>query len=78
MTRLNGNGQVIFRYVDANGMATAGANPNGSLENIAGICNEQRNVLCMMPHPDRAWYALLGSVDGRLLFASLVETFAAR
>jgi phosphoribosylformylglycinamidine synthase I len=78
LDQLNENGQVIFRYVDAKGLATAGANPNGSLENIAGICNEQRNVLGMMPHPDRAWDDLLGSTDGRLLFASLVETFAAR
>ncbi|HEY0790977.1 MAG TPA: phosphoribosylformylglycinamidine synthase subunit PurQ [Chthoniobacterales bacterium] len=78
LTRLNEKGQVIFRYVDRNGTASAAANPNGSLENIAGICNQHRNVLGMMPHPDRAWDDLLGSSDGRLLFASLVETFAAR
>jgi phosphoribosylformylglycinamidine synthase subunit PurQ / glutaminase len=63
---------VVFRYTDASGEATPESNPNGSLANIAGICNEKRNVLGMMPHPDRAWDRRLGSEDGKLLFESLV------
>ena len=66
--------QVVFRYTDALGNATSEANPNGSMHNIAGICNEARNVVGMMPHPDRAWDHKLGSEDGKLLFASLVES----
>ncbi len=66
--------RVVFRYTDALGKATAEANPNGSMHNIAGICNEARNVVGMMPHPDRAWDHKLGSEDGKLLFASLVES----
>jgi phosphoribosylformylglycinamidine synthase subunit PurQ / glutaminase len=65
--------QVVFRYADALGNVTPEANPNGSMNNIAGICNEARNVLGMMPHPDRAWDRNLGSEDGKLLFGSLVE-----
>jgi phosphoribosylformylglycinamidine synthase I len=66
--------QVVFRYTDALGNATSEANPNGSMHNVAGICNEARNVVGMMPHPDRAWDHKLGSEDGKLLFASLVES----
>jgi phosphoribosylformylglycinamidine synthase I len=66
--------QIVFRYTDALGNATSEANPNGSMHNIAGICNEGRNVVGMMPHPDRAWDHKLGSEDGKLLFASLVES----
>lgn len=69
---LNENDQVLFRYCDADGGITASANPNGSLENIAGICNAGRNVFGLMPHPERAADALLGNTDGRLLLASLV------
>jgi phosphoribosylformylglycinamidine synthase I len=65
--------QVVFRYVDELGNATADSNPNGSMRNIAGICNEGRNVVGMMPHPDRAWDRKLGSEDGKLLFHSMVE-----
>jgi phosphoribosylformylglycinamidine synthase subunit PurQ / glutaminase len=64
--------QVVFRYVDESGEGTRESNPNGSMLNIAGICNEARNVVGMMPHPDRAWDRKLGSEDGKLLFASLV------
>ena len=71
--RLNTNGQVLWRYVDSNGQQSEIANPNGSLENIAGICNEQRNVAGLMPHPERASEGLLGSADGRLIFESLVK-----
>jgi phosphoribosylformylglycinamidine synthase subunit PurQ / glutaminase len=65
--------RVVFRYVDELGSATADSNPNGSMRNIAGICNEARNVVGMMPHPDRAWDQKIGSEDGKLLFGSLVE-----
>ena len=65
------NQQIIFRYVDQNGDITPEANPNGSLDNIAGIINKQGNVLGMMPHPERAMELLLGSDDGRSIFESL-------
>jgi phosphoribosylformylglycinamidine synthase I len=70
------NGQVVFRYVEKDGSVTDAANPNGSLNNIAGIMNEQGNVLGMMPHPERVVEQLLGSSDGLGVFASLVETIA--
>jgi phosphoribosylformylglycinamidine (FGAM) synthase-like amidotransferase family enzyme len=65
--------RIVFRYSDRDGAVTAAANPNGSLENIAGILNEGRNVLGMMPHPDRSSERLLGSADGLLVFQSLVS-----
>jgi phosphoribosylformylglycinamidine synthase I len=65
--------RVLFRYTSASGEATTAANPNGSLHNIAGICNRERNVLGLMPHPDRAAESVLGSNDGRALFLSMVE-----
>lgn len=71
LARLEGNGQVVFRYVDSAGQATADANPNGSLDNIAGIINEQGNVLGLMPHPENAIDPLQGSTDGLGLFASM-------
>jgi len=77
LARLEGEGCVAFRYVDASGRATDAANPNGSLHNIAGITNEAGNVLGMMPHPERAMEPLLGSTDGIALFTSLASSFAA-
>ena len=74
LAALRSNGQVVFRYVDESGKATQESNPNGSMLNIAGICNEARNVVGMMPHPDRAWDRRLGSEDGKLLFESLIGT----
>lgn len=71
---LEDNGQVIFRYVDRDGNVTAQANPNGSINNIAGICNKEGNVLGMMPHPERAVEDILGSVDGLRVFESLRAT----
>jgi phosphoribosylformylglycinamidine synthase len=68
LKRLNGEDRVAFRY--------HGENPNGSLENIAGILNEGRNVLGMMPHPDRSSEAILGSTDGKLIFESMVNALA--
>jgi len=74
LAALRSNGQVVFRYVDESGKVTRESNPNGSMLNIAGICNEARNVVGMMPHPDRAWDRRLGSEDGKLLFESLIGT----
>jgi len=74
LARLEGEGQVVFRYVNATGDATHAANPNGSLRNIAGIINAQGNVLGMMPHPERAMESILGGTDGVPLFTSLVES----
>ena len=73
LQRLNENGQVVFRYSTAEGQITDQVNPNGSLENIAGICNERRNVLGLMPHPERASEGVLGSTDGRILFESILR-----
>lgn len=75
--RLEQNGQIVFRYCDEDGNVTAEANPNGARSNIAGICNERRNVLGMMPHPERACEELLGSNDGRDIFRSLAKAIAA-
>ncbi len=66
------NKQVIFRYCDARGSITDESNPNGSINNIAGICNKTRNVFGMMPHPERASEELLGSADGLRVFQSIV------
>jgi phosphoribosylformylglycinamidine synthase subunit PurQ / glutaminase len=74
LERLEGEGQVVFRYVNDRGEATPEANPNGSLRNIAGIVNAGGNVLGMMPHPERAMEDVLGSVDGIPLFQSLIES----
>lgn len=71
---LEDNRQVLFRYCDANGEASDRANPNGSLNNIAGICNKSGNVLGMMPHPERASDAALGDVDGLALFEGLLQS----
>lgn len=62
---------IVFRYCDANGDVTDASNPNGSIENIAGIINEKGNVLGMMPHPERASEEILGSIDGRRIFESI-------
>ncbi|MFZ4115222.1 MAG: phosphoribosylformylglycinamidine synthase subunit PurQ [Chthoniobacterales bacterium] len=67
------NGQVLLRYATVHGAITKEANPNGSLENIAGICNRERNVFGLMPHPERASEELLGSTDGRGIFESLCD-----
>ncbi len=71
--RLEDRGQVLFRYCDASGAVTPGANPNGSLGNIAGIINEEGNVMGMMPHPERASDPVLGNIDGKKIFSSLVS-----
>src|SRR5690348_1063789 len=71
--RLERGRQVIFRYATASGEVTADANPNGSLNNIAGICNETRNVVGLMPHPERACELAVGSADGLVLFESVLK-----
>ena len=71
LAKLDQQGQVILRYCDENGNVTPDSNPNGSIANIAGICNEQRNVFGMMPHPERACSPLLGNTDGRKVFELL-------
>ena len=70
------NDQVLFRYCDADGQVTEAANPNGSLDNIAGICNAGRNVFGLMPHPERASDPLLGNTDGRILLEQLLAVTA--
>jgi phosphoribosylformylglycinamidine synthase subunit PurQ / glutaminase len=73
---LEASGRVVFRYCDPAGVVTDAANPNGAINNIAGICNEGRNVVGLMPHPERACETVLGSADGRVLFTSVVEALA--
>ncbi len=73
MKKLNQNNQILFRYCDVNGNITDEANPNGAIENIAGICNESRNVFGMMPHPERASDKELFNEDGKFLFESILE-----
>jgi phosphoribosylformylglycinamidine synthase len=70
---LEANGQVIFRYCDASGASTDAANPNGSERAIAGICNEQRNIVGMMPHPERATNAIVGGDDGLRIITSALS-----
>jgi phosphoribosylformylglycinamidine synthase subunit PurQ / glutaminase len=74
---LNQHRQVILRYANAQGRIVPEANPNGSIENIAGICNRERNVFGLMPHPDRASDARLGVVDGEKIFRSMMQTIEA-
>jgi len=74
--RLEGNGQVVFRYADASGNVTDEVNPNGSINNIAGIINERGNVLGMMPHPEKACEALIGGDDGNVIFSSMIDSLA--
>ncbi len=76
LDRLESEGRVVFRYVDAHGEPTAAANPNGSVRNIAGVINERGNVMGMMPHPDRAVEAILGSIDGLGVFHSMVRAMS--
>lgn len=72
--RLEADGRIAFRYCDADGNVTPESNPNGSMGNIAGVMNENLNVLGMMPHPERASESILGSQDGRVIFESVIHT----
>jgi phosphoribosylformylglycinamidine synthase len=74
LDRLEDAGRVVFRYCDDKGNASAQANPNGSVRNIAGILNESGNVLGMMPHPERAGEDLVGGTDGNRIWHSIIES----
>ena len=76
LNELRRDNRIVLRYCDANGEITEAANPNGSRDNIAGICNRERNVMGLMPHPERACEDLLGSSDGREVFRSLAGVLA--
>ena len=78
LAELERNGQIVFRYTTPDGREDPAANPNGSLANIAGICNRERNVMGLMPHPERASEARLGSEDGLVIFRSMVGSCARR
>jgi phosphoribosylformylglycinamidine synthase I len=73
---LERNRQVLFRYVSAAGQVTPEANPNGSVNSIAGLCNESRNVVGLMPHPERACEPMLGSGDGLIIFESVLKALS--
>jgi phosphoribosylformylglycinamidine synthase len=77
LARMQERGQILLRYCDRAGRVAEAANPNGSVESIAGICSEAGNVFGLMPHPERAAEMILGSADGRLLFQSLIDSAAA-
>ncbi|HNP48415.1 MAG TPA: phosphoribosylformylglycinamidine synthase subunit PurQ [Bacteroidia bacterium] len=70
---LEQNGQILFRYCDESGKVTKESNPNGAVNNIAGICNQSKNVFGMMPHPERAADVELGNVDGKIIFESILS-----
>ena len=74
LKKLNDNDQVLFRYCDENGQITPESNPNGSVQNIAGVCNDGRNVFGLMPHPERAADCILGNQDGLGIFESILKT----
>ncbi len=76
LAKLEDNDQIVFRYADEEGHATPGANPNGSLDNVAGVCNAQGNVVGLMPHPERCCDPLLGGEDGLRVLASLARATA--
>jgi phosphoribosylformylglycinamidine synthase subunit PurQ / glutaminase len=78
LEELNRNGQVLFRYCTPEGETTDAANPNGSQQNIAGICNARGNVMGLMPHPERASEGVLSADDGRKIFESMIRSFAGR
>jgi phosphoribosylformylglycinamidine synthase I len=73
IAQLQDKQQILWQYCNVRGELTEASNPNGSLLNIAGVCNEQRNVAGLMPHPERASESILGSADGRLIFESLIH-----
>lgn len=78
LQELDRNGQVVFRYADQDGRTNTEANPNGSIDNIAGVSNRSGNVVGLMPHPERAGEKALGSVDGLVIFKSLIGHFQSR
>ncbi|MDE5763231.1 MAG: phosphoribosylformylglycinamidine synthase subunit PurQ, partial [Bacteroidales bacterium] len=78
LKKMQEKGQVLFRYCNGRGEVSAEANPNGSVENIAGICNEKGNVWGMMPHPERCAEEVLGNTDGRILLEGWMKTIGKR
>ena len=78
LAALQANNQVLWQYVSATGELTEAANPNGSLQNIAGVCNATRNVAGLMPHPERASENLLGSADGKVIFQSMISALGSK
>lgn len=77
LEKITENGQVLFRYCDEEGHVSPESNPNGSVANIAGVCNEGKNVFGMMPHPERAADSELGNTDGRMIFDSILDAVTA-
>jgi phosphoribosylformylglycinamidine synthase len=77
IARLEANRQIVFRYTNAEGVVTSEDNPNGSAAAIAGLCNETRNVVGLMPHPERACESALGSADGLVVLESVVQSIKA-
>jgi phosphoribosylformylglycinamidine synthase len=77
LKKMNDNGQILFRYCDVDGNVNPQSNPNGTLDNIAGICNETKNVFGMMPHPERAADTVLGNTDGKRILESLFSFHSA-
>ena len=73
LKKITDNGQILFRYCDENGNVIGEANPNGAIENIAGVCNAGKNVFGMMPHPERASDVELGNIDGKIIFESVLN-----
>jgi phosphoribosylformylglycinamidine synthase I len=78
LAALKANNQILWRYVDARGEATEAANPNGSLDSIAGVCNDRRNVAGLMPHPERASEPILGCADGKLVLESMIHALTGK
>ncbi len=78
LTDLKAKKQILWTYVNAKGEPTELSNPNGSIENVAGVCNERRNVAGLMPHPERASEGILGGIDGALIFQSMIHTLQER
>ncbi len=78
LSQMRLNDQIMFRYCDANGDISSECNPNGSVENIAGICNATKNVFGMMPHPERASDDNLGNTDGKVIFESMIKVLSQR
>jgi phosphoribosylformylglycinamidine synthase len=78
LAALQANNQILWQYCSATGELTEAANPNGSLQNIAGVCNATRNVAGLMPHPERASESLLGSADGKVIFQSMISALGSK
>ena len=76
LAELYANDQVLLKYSDQSGQITNESNPNGSVDNIAGIINKNRNVIGMMPHPERSCESILGSIDGKKIFQSIIDSIS--